>query len=145
MIQAHGAKYATKAEAEARIAELNELNLQLGASDGRVTEIQAIIDVLVLVDWESTPAKDLIAEYRAECKSGHFTKASEMGLTVGSPVVGVFTAWGNEHMWTGTVTAIHPAVVSVRYDTPFTLEGPYCGDWREYTGGGYFPGQLRHA
>lgn len=46
MIAAHGATYQTVAEANARIAELNEENLRIGASDGRVTEIMCIMDAL---------------------------------------------------------------------------------------------------
>lgn len=45
-ITAHGATYSTAAEADARIAELNTINLQVGASDGRVTEIMCIMDAL---------------------------------------------------------------------------------------------------
>ena len=57
MIKAHGETYATKAEAEARIAELNELNLQLGASDGRVTEIQCILEALQEAGLEAAPVR----------------------------------------------------------------------------------------
>lgn len=46
MITAHGATYATAAAAEARIAELNTINAELGASDGRVTEIMCIMEAL---------------------------------------------------------------------------------------------------
>jgi hypothetical protein len=57
MIEAHGATYQTVAEANARIAELNELNLQLGASDGRVTEIQCIIEALQEGGFEQDPKR----------------------------------------------------------------------------------------
>jgi hypothetical protein len=42
VIKAHGAVYTSVADAEARIAELDEGNRQYGASDGRVTEINTI-------------------------------------------------------------------------------------------------------
>ena len=55
MITAHGVQYATAAEANARIAELNEENLVLGASDGRVTEILLITEALQEAGLEAAP------------------------------------------------------------------------------------------
>lgn len=52
---AHGSTYGSPAEANARIAELNELNLQLGASDGRVTEILLITEAMQEKGWEEAP------------------------------------------------------------------------------------------
>ncbi len=57
MITAHGTSYPTAAAAEARIAELNTINLQVGASDGRVTEIQCIMGALQDAGAEMTPAQ----------------------------------------------------------------------------------------
>lgn len=57
MITAHGTTYQTAAEANARIAELNELNAQVGASDGRVTEILLITEALQAAGLELTPAQ----------------------------------------------------------------------------------------
>jgi hypothetical protein len=57
MITAHGTQYPTPAAAEARIAELNEVNAKLGASDGRVTEILCIMDALHAAGFEQTPAE----------------------------------------------------------------------------------------
>lgn len=56
-ITAHGATYSSPAEAQARIAELNELNQQLGASDGRVTEILLITEAMQAEGWEKSPAE----------------------------------------------------------------------------------------
>jgi hypothetical protein len=65
MIEAHGATYASKAEAEARIAELNEENLRYGASDGRVTEILEITEAMQAAGWEETPRAAAAAEAAA--------------------------------------------------------------------------------
>lgn len=54
-ITAHGAAYATPAEANARISELNEENARIGASDGRVTEILLITEAMQKAGWEQTP------------------------------------------------------------------------------------------
>ena len=54
-ITAHGATYRTAAEANARIAELNEENARLGASDGRVTEILLITEALQDAGLEAGP------------------------------------------------------------------------------------------
>jgi hypothetical protein len=54
-ITAHGASYSTAAEANARIAELNEENARLGVSDGRVTEILLITEAMQAAGWEQTP------------------------------------------------------------------------------------------
>lgn len=55
MITAHGAVYGTPAEANARIAELNEENARIGASDGRVTEILLITEAMYAEGWEQAP------------------------------------------------------------------------------------------
>lgn len=57
MITAHGTQYPTPAAAEARIAELNETNAKIGASDGRVTEILCIMEALHAAGFEQTPAE----------------------------------------------------------------------------------------
>lgn len=57
MIEAHGHKFETAAAAEARIAEINEVNLQIGISDGRVTEIMCITEALQAAGCEMTPAE----------------------------------------------------------------------------------------
>lgn len=54
-MKAHGVEYATKAEAEARIAEINTEIFQSGVSDGRVTEILCIIDMLQKEGLEEAP------------------------------------------------------------------------------------------
>jgi hypothetical protein len=67
MITAHGATYATKAEAEARIAELNEENIRYGASDGRVTEILEITEAMQAAGWEEAPARAHRREFPFYC------------------------------------------------------------------------------
>lgn len=54
-MKAHGVEYASKAEAEARIAEINTEIFQSGVSDGRVTEILCIIDMLQSEGLEEAP------------------------------------------------------------------------------------------
>ena len=54
-MKAHGVEYANKAEAEARIAEINTEIFQWGVSDGRVTEILCIIDMLQQEGLEEAP------------------------------------------------------------------------------------------
>lgn len=56
-ITAHGATYADAAAANARIAELNTINAELGASDGRVTEILSITEALQAAGLEQAPAR----------------------------------------------------------------------------------------
>lgn len=51
-ITAHGATYPSAAAANDRIAELNKINMELGASDGRVTEITCIMDALEAAERE---------------------------------------------------------------------------------------------
>lgn len=66
-ITAHGATYASVAEANARIAELNEVNMAIGISDGRVTEIQTIIGALQEAGVELTPRQAAhMAKVKAE-------------------------------------------------------------------------------
>lgn len=79
-IKAHGASYQTKVEAEARIAELNEENLRLGASDGRVTEIQSILEALQDLGLESTPARDAL---RASTKARYAEPSKMDSYTAG--------------------------------------------------------------
>jgi hypothetical protein len=54
-MKTHGVEYASKAEAEARIAEINTEIFQSGVSDGRVTEILCIIDMLQKEGLEEAP------------------------------------------------------------------------------------------
>lgn len=54
-MKAHGVEYASKAEAEARIADINTEIFQHGVSDGRVTEILCIIDMLQQEGLEEAP------------------------------------------------------------------------------------------
>lgn len=140
-MRAHGKTFADKAAAEARIAEINEENYRLGISDGRVTEILTIMEMMILWEWEQTPIQ-AFREKHDTWSNGHFIRATERGIEVGSRVVGVMTIWGNSIACTGTVTAIHPATVVVRLDNPVEAEGPYAGDWKTYRIHSSTPGRL---
>lgn len=54
-MKAHGVEYVSKAEAEARISEINTEIFQSGVSDGRVTEVLCIIDMLQKEGLEEAP------------------------------------------------------------------------------------------
>jgi hypothetical protein len=84
MINAHGATYQNEAEANARIAELNELNLQIGASDGRVTEIMCIMDAL---EAHEVAERKAAAEARIAAE-----KATKAAAKPAAPAMGELTA-----------------------------------------------------
>ena len=63
-ITAHG-KTMTIAEAEARLAELAQLDAELGASDGRVTEALLIREALAALPAEPTEEEKRAAELHA--------------------------------------------------------------------------------
>jgi hypothetical protein len=144
-MKAHGQYFATKADADARIAEINEENLKYGASDGRVTEIATILQMMELYGWEKTPAQAFMEKHQTFTEGKKFVTAKERGIKVGSKIVGVFNSWANEIPFAATVTGVYAAAVVFHYDEPFTAEGPWVGDFRGYTGGGAAPGQLRLA
>jgi hypothetical protein len=54
-MKAHGVEYASKEEAEARIAEINTEIFASGVSDGRVTEILCIMEMLQAEGLEEAP------------------------------------------------------------------------------------------
>lgn len=145
-MKAHGQYFANKAEADARIAEINEEILRYGVSDGRVTEIQSIISMMILWEWEDSPVTAFLKTCDRFTKDGRFVRPADRGIAVGSRVIGVFDAWGSKIPWTGTVLAIHNnCTVTYKYDEPFVAEGPYVGDFRTYESGGSAPGDLRLA
>jgi hypothetical protein len=68
-ITAHGSRYSTASEANARIAELNEENARLGASDGRVTEILLVTEAMQEAGWEQTPQDAHREQVRANTRA----------------------------------------------------------------------------
>lgn len=83
MINAHGATYQTVAEANARIAELNEENLRIGASDGRVTEIICIMDAIEAHE---------VAERKAASEARTAAEKAARPAPAAAPVMGELTA-----------------------------------------------------
>lgn len=88
-MKAHGQHFADKAAADARIAEINEEIFRYGVSDGRVTEILCIIDMLQKEGLEEAPEQPKPAYVFREYKAPVYYVVDETDEII-------ISSWNNE-------------------------------------------------